>query len=185
MTVDLSTLSTAAERWEGMAKEFHKQEIAYDRDVHGIRMEQTWSGLSADVAGRRFDIALQEFQKAQTEAKAVASLLRDAHHAFAEVRKQLKSARADAIKAGMAVSRKGATDYRMPRTSVKLEAIACVEFADSSVILPLRQSFCPHHCSRRPCVLRAEVEPDDPETEIRCQEESRPQERANRGHRPG
>ncbi|MFI7342964.1 hypothetical protein ACIBUY_34085 [Streptomyces sp. NPDC050085] len=94
-----------------MAQEFHKQELAYDRDVHGISMGSTWSGLSADAANRRFDITLKEFQKAQTEAKAVASLLRDAHHQFAEVRKQLKSARADAIKAGMAVSAEGAVSF--------------------------------------------------------------------------
>jgi len=53
MTSDLSTLTTAAERWDGMAKEFHKQETAYRRDVHGISMGQTWTGLSADAANRR------------------------------------------------------------------------------------------------------------------------------------
>lgn len=111
MTVDLSTLTTAADRWDGMAKEFHKQEVAYDRDVHGISMGQTWTGLSADAANRRFDITLKEFQKAQTEAKAVASLLRDAHHQFSEVRKRLKSAHADAIKARMAVSDEGVVSF--------------------------------------------------------------------------
>jgi hypothetical protein len=29
MTTDLSVLTTAADRWDGMAKEFHKQEKAY------------------------------------------------------------------------------------------------------------------------------------------------------------
>lgn len=111
MTVDLSVLTTAADRWDGMAKEFHTQERAYDRDVHGISMAPTWSGLSADAADRRFDITLKEFRKAQTEARAVASLLRDAHHRFAEVRKQLTSARADAIKAGMAVSAEGVVSF--------------------------------------------------------------------------
>ncbi|MGY0017865.1 hypothetical protein [Streptomyces sp. cg35] len=111
MTVDLSALSAAADRWDGMAKEFHTQERAYDRNVRNVSMGPTWSGLSADAANRRFDITLKEFQKAQTEAKAVASLLRDAHHQFAEVRKQLKSARAEAIKAGMAVSVEGAVSF--------------------------------------------------------------------------
>ncbi|MEU6390362.1 hypothetical protein [Streptomyces sp. NPDC046939] len=111
MTVDLSVLTTAADRWEGMAQEFHTQERAYDRDVHGISMGPTWSGLSADAANRRFDITLEEFRKAQTEAKAVASLLREAHHRFAEVRKELTSARADAIRAGMAVSAEGVVSF--------------------------------------------------------------------------
>ncbi|MFI0243172.1 hypothetical protein [Streptomyces sp. NPDC016845] len=111
LTVNLSALSTAADRWEEMAKEFHDQEVAYARDVHGISMGPGWSGLSADAANRRFDITLGEFQKAQTEAKAVASLLREAHHQFSEVRKRLKSARADATKAGMAVSSEGAVSF--------------------------------------------------------------------------
>ncbi len=38
LTTDLFKLTTAAERWDGMAKEFHKQETAYRRDVHGISM---------------------------------------------------------------------------------------------------------------------------------------------------
>jgi hypothetical protein len=42
-------------------------------------MGQTWTGLSADAANRRFDTTLKEFQNAQVEAKSIASLLRDAH----------------------------------------------------------------------------------------------------------
>ncbi|MDN3258376.1 hypothetical protein QWJ26_00825 [Streptomyces sp. CSDS2] len=33
LTTDLSTLTTAAERWDGMAKELHKQETAYRDDA--------------------------------------------------------------------------------------------------------------------------------------------------------
>lgn len=111
MTTDLSSLTTAAERWEGMAKEFHKQETAYSRDVHGISLGNAWIGLSADAASKRFDITLKEFQKAQVEAKAVASLLRDAHTQFTGVRKLLESARADAVEAGMAVSEAGRVTF--------------------------------------------------------------------------
>ncbi|MDV9173222.1 hypothetical protein R6V09_24315 [Streptomyces sp. W16] len=117
MTTDLSTLTTAAERWDGMAKDFHKQEAAYKRDVHGISLGQTWSGLSADAATGRFDITLKEFQKAQVEAKAVASLLRDAHTQFTDLRKKLESARADAVKAGMAVSDGGVVSYDTAKLS--------------------------------------------------------------------
>ncbi|MDQ0941819.1 hypothetical protein [Streptomyces sp. V1I1] len=117
MTTDLSTLTTAAGRWDGMAKEFHKQEIAYKRDVHGISMGQTWTGLSADAANRRFAITLKEFQNAQVEVKAVASLLRDAHAQFTDLRKKLESARADAVVAGMAVSDEGVVSYDTAKLS--------------------------------------------------------------------
>lgn len=111
MTTDLSTLTTAAERWDGMAKEFRKQETAYERDVHGISMGQTWTGLSADAANRRFDVTLREFQNAQVEAKAVASLLRDAHTQFVDLRKKLEVARDEALAKGMKVSDQGVVSY--------------------------------------------------------------------------
>ncbi|WP_411148599.1 hypothetical protein [Streptomyces sp. A30] len=117
MTTDLSTLTTAAGRWDGMAKEFHKQELGYKRDVHGISMGQTWIGLSADAANQRFTITLQEFQNAQVEAKAVASLLRDAHAQLTDLRKKIVSARADAVEAGMAVSAEGVVSYDTAKLS--------------------------------------------------------------------
>ncbi|MEU6099505.1 hypothetical protein [Streptomyces flaveolus] len=107
MTTDLGALTTAADRWDGMAGEFAKQEKAYRRDVHGISMGTGWIGLSADAANRRFDITLKEFEYAQTEAKAVAGLLRDAHTQFVELRGRLKTARQEAVDAGMKVSEQG------------------------------------------------------------------------------
>ncbi|MFJ5308658.1 hypothetical protein [Streptomyces sp. NPDC088350] len=107
MTTDLATLTTAAERWDGMAGEFEKQETAYRRDVHGISMGTSWTGLSADAANARFDTTLKEFQYARTEAKAVASLLRDAHDRFVELRGGVVAARWDAVRAGMTVSEQG------------------------------------------------------------------------------
>ncbi|MEV1019687.1 hypothetical protein [Streptomyces sp. NPDC050264] len=112
MTTDLSSLTTAADQWERMAtKNFHDLESAYRRDVHGISMGSTWTGLSAQAASGRFDVTLREFQKAQTEAKAIASLLREAHTGFTSLRKQLESVRSDAIKAGMKVSDQGVASF--------------------------------------------------------------------------
>ncbi|MEW5355222.1 hypothetical protein [Streptomyces sp. 16-176A] len=111
VTTDLSTLTTAAERWDGMAKEFHDRETAYRRDVYGISMGQTWSGLSADAANRTFDITLKEFQNAQVESKAIASLFRDAHTQFTDLRKKLMTARDEAIAADMKVSDQGVVTY--------------------------------------------------------------------------
>ncbi|MYW47778.1 hypothetical protein [Streptomyces sp. SID161] len=111
LTTELSTLTTAAARWDGMAKELDKQETAYRRDVHGITLRPTWAGESQQAANARFGIRLTEFQSAQTEAKAIASLLRDAHTQFADLRKKLESARDDAIAAGMKVSDQGVVSY--------------------------------------------------------------------------
>ncbi|MER6407636.1 hypothetical protein ABT269_29900 [Streptomyces viridosporus] len=111
MTTDLATLTTAADAWDDMAKEFNKQEKAYKRDVHGVSMGQTWLGLSADAANRRFDITLKEYQSAQIEAKAIASLLRDAHTQFVDLRGKLRTARQDAVDAGMKVSDQGVVSY--------------------------------------------------------------------------
>ncbi|WP_327401926.1 hypothetical protein OG194_18420 [Streptomyces sp. NBC_01288] len=107
MTTDLAALTTAAERWDGMAGEFEKQEAAYRRDVHGISVGTSWTGLSADAANARFDVTLKEFQYAQTEAKGIAALLRDAHDRFVELRGRVVAARWDAVRAGMRVSESG------------------------------------------------------------------------------
>ncbi|MFI2204116.1 hypothetical protein ACH47Z_25695 [Streptomyces sp. NPDC020192] len=111
MTTDLSTLTTAADRWDGMATEFHKHETAYGKDVHGITLGPTWTGFSGDAAQKRLGITLKEFQKAQVEAKAIASLLRDAHTQFVDLHKKLESARDEAIAAGMKVSDQGVVSY--------------------------------------------------------------------------
>jgi hypothetical protein len=74
-------------------------------------MGQSWVGLSADAANKRFDTTLKEFQKAQIEAKAVASLLRDAHTQFVDLRGKLKTARQEAIDAGMRLSDQGVVSF--------------------------------------------------------------------------
>lgn len=111
MTTDLATLTTAADRWDGMAKELHKLETAYAKEVHGITLGPSWQGFSGDVAQERLGWTLKEFQKAQIEAKAIASLLRDAHTQFVHMCNKLKSARADAVAAGMKVSDQGVVSY--------------------------------------------------------------------------
>ncbi|MFD0317619.1 hypothetical protein [Streptomyces flavalbus] len=115
MTTDLATLTTAAEAWDDMAKKFHEQETAYKRDVHGISIGPLWLGLSADAANRRFDVTLKEYQNAQVEAKAIASLLRDAHTQFVDMQGRLKTARQEAIDAGMAVSEQGRVSFDTAR----------------------------------------------------------------------
>ncbi|MEU9621815.1 hypothetical protein [Streptomyces sp. NPDC048155] len=111
MTTDLGTLITAATSWDGMAKKFHGQEVAYKRDVHGISTGFGWQGLSAVAANERFDVTLREFRAAQAEAKAIASLLRDAHTQYVDLKGKLAAARNEAVKAGMKVSDQGVVTY--------------------------------------------------------------------------
>ncbi|WP_330354495.1 hypothetical protein [Streptomyces chartreusis] len=111
MTTDLSTLTNAAARWDGMAKKFDDLEVAYKRDVHGISLGDSWQGLSASAANARFDTTLREFQYAQTEAKAIASLLRDAHTQFSGLKGKLTAGRDEALEAGMKVSGQGVVTF--------------------------------------------------------------------------
>ncbi|MGW1599999.1 hypothetical protein [Streptomyces eurythermus] len=119
LTTDLSTLTTAAERWDGMAKELHKQETAYRDDVHGITLRPTFVGESQQAANARFGVRITEYQSAQTEAKAIASLLRDAHAQFTDLRKRLEAARDDAIAAGMKVSDQGVVSLDAGKLSAR------------------------------------------------------------------
>ncbi|MFI7386068.1 hypothetical protein [Streptomyces sp. NPDC049813] len=119
VTTDLSTLTTAAQNWDDMAKELHDTvEPAYRDDVHGISLGgPIWNGLSASAAHARFDVTLKEIQAAQTEAKAVASLLRDAHTQFVDLKKAVERARDDAVKAGMKVSDQGVCHFDFSKVS--------------------------------------------------------------------
>ncbi|GAA2338206.1 hypothetical protein OKJ48_36410 [Streptomyces kunmingensis] len=117
LTTDLSALNDSADRWESMAGKFEKQEGVYRDKVYGISMGQTWEGLSADAANATFKITLKEFKNAQTEAKAVASLLRDAHTQFVTLKGKLQTARDEAIAADMQVSDQGLVRYDYSKLS--------------------------------------------------------------------
>lgn len=132
MSADLSALTTAADRWDGMAGEFEKQETAYRRHVYGISLGAGWAGMSAEAAHGRFGVTLREFQYAQTEAKAIASLLRDAHAQFVELKGRLKSARQEAEAAGMRVTDRGRVGLD-PRDAKAGERHASAAHAESAV----------------------------------------------------
>ncbi len=108
MTADLGTLTAAAEHWDGMAGEFAKQERVYRTGVYGVSAgPAAWAGMSAEAAHGRFAVTLKEFAHAQTEARAVASLLRDAHAQFVDLRGRLTAVRREATAAGLRVSDRG------------------------------------------------------------------------------
>ncbi|MFG2392753.1 DUF6571 family protein [Streptomyces lavendulae] len=107
MTTDLGLLTTAADKWESMAGEIKKVEERYRDSVQKITMGPDWTGVSAGVAHANFAGTRYEYAAAQIQAKAVASLLRDAHGQFTDLRKRLDSVRADAVKEGLVVDSQG------------------------------------------------------------------------------
>ncbi|MFC7843475.1 hypothetical protein [Streptomyces sp. NPDC057382] len=107
MTTGFGRLLAAADKWKEMADEFYKVEKRYRDSVQKITMDRTWLGESASVAQTNFAATRYEYQAAQTQAKAIASLLRAAHEQFTDLKKKVESARDDAIAAGMTVSEQG------------------------------------------------------------------------------
>ncbi|WP_229873223.1 hypothetical protein [Streptomyces cirratus] len=107
MSTNLGLLSTAAGKWEAMAGELGKVETRYGDSVQKITMGNTWNGVSSGTAQSGFAGTRYEYSAAQIQAKAIGSLLRDAHEKFTDLKKKVESARADAIAAGMTVSEEG------------------------------------------------------------------------------
>ncbi|MFF7177134.1 hypothetical protein [Streptomyces sp. NPDC008121] len=68
-------------------------ETRYGETVQKITMGPNWSGVSAGTAQTNFTGTRFEYSAAQTQAKAIASLLRDAHEKFTDLKKKLQSAR--------------------------------------------------------------------------------------------
>ncbi|MFD9268702.1 polymorphic toxin type 44 domain-containing protein [Streptomyces goshikiensis] len=115
MTTDLGVLTTAAEQWQSMAADLSKVEERYGETVQKITLGQNWLGFSVEAAQTKFATTRREYKSAQTEAKAVAKLLRDAHTGFADLKKKVESARDDAVAAGMAVSAAGRATFDFTR----------------------------------------------------------------------
>ncbi|MFE4060147.1 hypothetical protein ACFXP3_28275 [Streptomyces sp. NPDC059096] len=111
LTTDLSKLTTAADKWQSMAGEFKKVDDRYEEAVQKVTNGPAWSGASASAASVRSAMTRGEYSGAQTEAKAIASLLRQAHAEFVTLKKKVESARDDAIAAGMKVSAQGDVSY--------------------------------------------------------------------------
>ncbi|UUN30309.1 hypothetical protein [Streptomyces sp. FIT100] len=111
VSTDLSKLTASADKWDEIAGRFGKLEDQYKRDVQGVALGESWQGLSAQAANDRFTVTLKEFQGAQQEAKAVASILREAHAQLTDLRSRIKSVRDDAVKDGMRVSDQGVVAF--------------------------------------------------------------------------
>ncbi|MDX3225615.1 hypothetical protein [Streptomyces sp. ME19-01-6] len=117
MTIDLSLLETAATKWDEAAKKFEAVQKIYDSKVKSVGLDGSWTGWSQLVAGTNMQVTDQQFTAAPKEARAIASILRDAHAQFVELRGKVKSAVADAVKAGMKVSDTGTASYDFSKVS--------------------------------------------------------------------
>ncbi|MEU4352008.1 hypothetical protein [Streptomyces sp. NPDC023838] len=111
MKTDLSQLNTAAAKWDDMAGEFKKLEDRYKGQVQGVSLDGTWTGKASLYSRPSFTKTRGQYAAAQIEAKAVASLLRDAYAQFVDLKKRVESARDDAIRAHMKVSEAGVASF--------------------------------------------------------------------------
>ncbi|MEU6758528.1 hypothetical protein [Streptomyces sp. NPDC046685] len=107
MTTGYDKLTTAAKAWDDMAGEFKKAESAYASATQGLAAGTSWHGIAQGSAYTNFAGTQYEYAAAQTQAKAVANLLRDAHGQFTELKQRLESVVADARKDKMAVDDEG------------------------------------------------------------------------------
>ncbi|WP_223837807.1 polymorphic toxin type 44 domain-containing protein [Streptomyces venezuelae] len=122
MTTDLGRLNTAAARWDGMAGEFKKIEDRYAESVQKLAPGQKWLGSAAGMAQTNFAVTRQEYAAAQTQAKAVAGILREAYTGFTDLKKKVESARKDAVEAGMRVSETGRATFDFDRVEDPAQA---------------------------------------------------------------
>ncbi|MFF7504189.1 hypothetical protein ACFZBM_32895 [Streptomyces lavendulae] len=80
--------------------------------------------MSAATALTNFAATRYEYQAAQTQAKATATLLRNGHQQLTELKKSLEAARDDAVKAGMSVSGQGEVAFDYDRLSAAEKSAA-------------------------------------------------------------
>ncbi|BFP53195.1 PPE family protein [Streptomyces griseus] len=107
MTTSYGKLTAAAKAWDDMAAEFKKAESAYAAATGGLASGNNWQGEGQRSAYTNFAGTQYEYAAAQTQAKAIASLLRDAHGQFTELKQRLESLVAEARKDDMAVDDEG------------------------------------------------------------------------------
>ncbi|MGW2190676.1 hypothetical protein ACWC0D_33220, partial [Streptomyces sp. NPDC001719] len=114
MTTDLSLLTTAAAKWESAAKDFEGVQKTYDSQVKSIGYDGSWTGEANLQARPNMQKTSDQYAAAAKEARAVATLLRDAQAQFTELRGKLKSVVAEAEKNGLKVSEDGTVSSTAP-----------------------------------------------------------------------
>ncbi|MFI0813997.1 hypothetical protein ACH4TX_28290 [Streptomyces sp. NPDC021098] len=116
-TTKFSLLGKAATKWDEAAKKFESAQKTYDAKVKSLSADGSWNGQSAIAAQPVSVVTSGQYTAAAKEARAIASILRDAQDQFVDLRAKLKSAVADAVKAGMKVSEDGIARYDYDKAS--------------------------------------------------------------------
>ncbi|MCC9708305.1 hypothetical protein E4N62_25405 [Streptomyces sp. MNU76] len=111
ITVRINVLRTAAKDWDDMAGAFDELESLYAAKVEGVATDGTWIGVSAGAAGDRFAATRKQFADAQVEARALASILRDAHERFSRLVGRVKDLAVEAKHADMHINTMGEATY--------------------------------------------------------------------------
>ncbi|MFF1498795.1 hypothetical protein ACFVZR_02680 [Streptomyces sp. NPDC058316] len=115
--IKLDPLTTAAAKWDEMAKAFKAVEDLYKGQVQPVAEDGSWQGLAVGSAAAQFKATRAQLQGAQTEAKAMASLLRDAHGQFVTLCKVVTDTVARAVADDMSVNDKGEASYDFSKTA--------------------------------------------------------------------
>ncbi|MFF5937054.1 hypothetical protein [Streptomyces sp. NPDC012508] len=120
MQTDLGKLSTAADGWKSMAEKFKKVEDLYEKDVQKVASGgPLWTGQAQQIGATNFGITRNELDAAQKEAKAMESLLRDAHSTLTELKGRVTTAVKEAVDAGMKVSESGVASFDFSKVTEK------------------------------------------------------------------
>ncbi|WP_159395269.1 hypothetical protein [Streptomyces albireticuli] len=107
MTTDLTLLTTAATQWDAAAKDLEAVQKTYNSQVRNVGIDEQWQGVARTFAQIANTRTYEQYSAAAKEARAIASLLRDAHGQFVELRNKMKSAIADAAKEDMKIDENG------------------------------------------------------------------------------
>ncbi|MBQ0985984.1 hypothetical protein KBZ10_15945 [Streptomyces sp. F63] len=111
LTVNPGVLTKAAKDWENMADGFEELEDLYKARVESVANDGTWVGVSAGAASSRFSATRKQLADAQVEARAVASILRNATERFSRLIGHVKDLVAQAREAEMSVNGRGEAVY--------------------------------------------------------------------------
>ncbi|KJY35420.1 DUF6571 family protein [Streptomyces sp. NRRL S-495] len=112
MKADPSAMAKAVADWTEMARKYQGVQQRLETEVLSVTGNQNlWLGYTAFTANQHVSYTRQQAIDAQTEAKAVASIIKDAQADFESAQKKLKQAVADAQADGMKVTGTGSVMF--------------------------------------------------------------------------
>ncbi|MGW6916774.1 hypothetical protein ACWGB8_23550 [Kitasatospora sp. NPDC054939] len=112
LNADFAPLAAAATGWNELAKRYAAVQQRMQGEVLSVTGNPTlWTGYSAFTADQHLRLTLQQTADAQTEAKAVASIIADAQVDFETAQKKLRATVADATADGMKITGTGVAAF--------------------------------------------------------------------------